>query len=71
MGGGRRCSATALFTRDDTAYLRPLCCFSLSALALVNLLPSAGSLMTVWVVFYRGPSLVVDGPSGGVGVGRD
>ena len=42
---------TALFTRDDTAYLRPLCCFSLSALALVNLLPSAGSLMTVWSYF--------------------
>ena len=39
---------TALFARDDTAYLRPLCCFSLSALALANLVPGVGSLMTVW-----------------------
>ena len=39
---------TVLFARDDAAYVRPLCYFAVSVLALGTLVPGLGGVMPVW-----------------------
>lgn len=45
----RSSAQTTLFARDDVAYLRPVCCFAVSALCVGSLVPGLSGVMPVWL----------------------